>query len=68
VPAAAGGMTNDDLVRQLLDALDERGAPSAIVLADLMRLEKSLGDSLAMIRRLIDSIVRRSAPSDFPDT
>jgi hypothetical protein len=49
----------NDLVAQLLAALEERGAPDAVALADLLRLEQHLADSLGIVRRLVDAIVRR---------
>jgi hypothetical protein len=49
----------NDLVVQLLAALEERGAPDAVALADLLRLEQHLADSLGIVRRLVDAIVRR---------
>lgn len=55
----------NDLVAQLLAALEERGAPDAIVLADLLRAEKNLVEALGVVRRLIDTIVRQSSPSDL---
>jgi len=54
----------DDLVAQLLAALEERGAPDALALADLMRLEQHLLDSLRIVRQQIDALVRRTRPSD----
>lgn len=56
-------MDNQELVGQLLAALEERGAPDAISLADLLRLEQHLADSLQIVRRLADAIVRREASS-----
>lgn len=52
-------MGENELVAQLLAALEERGAPDAIALADLLRLEQHLADSLGIVRRLIDALVRR---------
>lgn len=53
----------NDLVAQLLAALEERGAPDAVALADLLRLEQHLADSLRIVRRLVDAIVRREGSS-----
>lgn len=53
----------NDLVGQLLAALEERGAPDAVALADLLRLEQHLADSLGIVRRLVDAIVRRESSS-----
>lgn len=53
----------NDLVAQLLAGLEERGAPDAVALADLLRLEQHLADSLRIVRRLVDAIVRREGSS-----
>lgn len=52
-------MENAELVAQLVAALEERGAPEAIALTDLMRLEQHLLDSLGIVRRQIDALIRR---------
>jgi hypothetical protein len=51
----------DDVARELIAALEERGAPDAIAIADLMKLEQHLRDSLRIIQRQIDALVRRTA-------
>jgi hypothetical protein len=50
----------DDLTRELIAALEERGAPDALAIADLMRLEQHLTDSLRIVRVQLDAIVRRT--------
>jgi hypothetical protein len=50
----------NDLVAQLLAALEERGAPDAIALTDLLRVEQQLMDSLKIIRQQIEALIRRA--------
>jgi hypothetical protein len=54
-------MTNDELVTQLVAALEERGAPDAIALTDLIRVEQNLVDALRLVRQQIDALVRRAS-------
>lgn len=54
-------MDQDALAARIVDELEERGAPDAFALADLMRLEQHLADSLGIVRRQIDALVRRTA-------
>jgi hypothetical protein len=51
---------SDDLTRELIAALEERGAPDALAIADLVRLEQHLTDSLRIVRIQLDAIVRRT--------
>lgn len=57
----------DDLVEALVEGLATRGAPEAMHLADLMRVERELADALAVIRREIDLIVRSLPPLEPDD-
>lgn len=58
--AAEGSAIDEgDIVRALLEALDQHRAPEGIALADLMRIEAHLTDSLRIVRTLIDAVVRR---------
>ncbi len=51
----------DELADALIRRLEERGAPAAIALADLMMLEHHLADSLRLVRGQIDALVRQAA-------
>jgi hypothetical protein len=53
------------LVSRLIAALEEKGVPEAAALADLMRLEQYLASSLRIVRSQIDTIIRRTRPSDL---
>jgi hypothetical protein len=52
----------EELVEALVDELARRRTPDATRLLELMRIERSLSDSLAVIRREIDLIVRSVRP------
>jgi hypothetical protein len=52
-----------ELIDDLLKALDERHAGEGAQLLDLMRAEQNLVDTLAVIRKLIDVIVRTATSS-----
>lgn len=57
---STAGMDSGDrseLVNELLAALEKKGAPDALQLLDLMRVERELGDALRVVRGLIESIV-----------
>jgi hypothetical protein len=60
-------LDSQDLVAQLLAALEERGAPEAIAVADLLRLEQHLSDAARIVRRLLDSTIRRVAEEERRD-
>lgn len=55
--------SHEDLAAALLAALEERGAPDAIAIADLLRLEQALTDSLGIVRRQIEALIRREQQS-----
>jgi mevalonate kinase len=48
------------LINDLLQALDTRQVVEGTRLIELMRMEQNLLDSLALVRRLIDSLVRNA--------
>jgi hypothetical protein len=58
---------DEQLAAAILEALEERGAPDALAVADLMRLEQNLSDSLRLVRRQIDAIVRRTQREELRD-
>jgi hypothetical protein len=47
-------------IEEIVAALEEAGAPEGAELLDLMRAEQELVDVLAVLRRQIAAIVRRS--------
>lgn len=51
-------MESRDLARALIEALEERGVPAGLTLADLMMLEHHLSDSLRIVRTMIDIVTR----------
>jgi hypothetical protein len=57
----------DELIRDLMDALERRSVPDATWLLDLLRVERTLMDSLAIVRREIDAIIRSAkVPTEDP--
>jgi mevalonate kinase len=51
-----------EIVEDLLSALQERGAAEGMKLLELVRLEQTLMDALAFVRREIDAIARATQP------
>jgi hypothetical protein len=47
-----------ELVADLLDGLERRGAVDGSAAVDLMRLEQNLAGSLSIVRRLVEAHVR----------
>jgi hypothetical protein len=53
----------EQLVAEILDALEERGVPSGAWLVDIARVRQDLQAADTLLRRLEDAIIRSANPS-----
>jgi hypothetical protein len=53
----------EQLVSEILDALEERGVPSGAWLVDIARVRQDLQAADKLLRRLEDAIIRSANPS-----
>jgi len=56
-----------ELVSELLARLRAEGVPGGMWLLELERVERSLADSLAVVRRMTDAIVRAAVEEVMGD-
>jgi hypothetical protein len=63
VDELTAGTDREQLVSELLDALEERGVPSGAWLIDIARVRQDLQAADNLLRRLEDAIIRSANPS-----
>jgi hypothetical protein len=63
---AAGEMEPNELVDNLIAALEVRGVPQGAWLVDISRVRQSLQEADGLLRRLEDAIIRDASSSSQP--
>jgi hypothetical protein len=64
---AAPQPETSDLVAEIIDALEQRGAPSGAWLVDIARARHALREADDLLRRMQHAIIRNASSSPLPD-